>query len=44
MNIYNGLKVSEISDALKLNYKSVENLLGAARKSVRQYVGMQMAI
>lgn len=44
LSLYDGLKVSEISDTLKLNYKSVENLLGAARKSVRQYVGLQMAI
>lgn len=39
LNIYDGLKVSEISKSLNLNYKSMENLLGAARKSVRQYVG-----
>lgn len=44
LNIYEGLKVSEISETLKLGYKSVENLLGAARKSVRQYISLQMAI
>jgi len=44
LNVYDGLKVSEISETLKIKYKSVESLLGAARKTVRQYVGLQMAI
>ena len=38
MSIYEGLKVSEISDILGENYKYVENNLGAARKEIRQYV------
>lgn len=44
MSIYGGMKVSEISDTLKINYKSVENRLGAARKQIRLYVRSRMAI
>lgn len=38
MNVIDGMQVSEISECLQENYKSVENKLGAARKVVRQYV------
>ena len=41
--IYDGMKVSEISEALGENYKRVENYLGAARKEVRQYVDKMLA-
>lgn len=44
LSIYGGMKVSEISDTLKLNYKSVENRLGAARKQIRLYVKERVAI
>ena len=36
MHIYDGMKVSEISQRLGEGYKSVEHRLGAARKAVRQ--------
>ena len=36
LHIYNGMKVSEISQQLSLPYKQVENRLGFARKTVRQ--------
>ena len=36
LHIYNGMKVSEISQQLSLPYKQVENRLGVARKTVRQ--------
>lgn len=36
LHIYNGMKVSEISQQLSLPYKQVENRLGIARKTVRQ--------
>ena len=38
LHIYNGMKVSEISDYLGDNYKSVEYRLGTARKAMRQYL------
>uniref|UniRef100_A0AB33IVU4 Sigma-70 family RNA polymerase sigma factor n=1 Tax=Prevotella sp. GTC17254 TaxID=3236794 RepID=A0AB33IVU4_9BACT len=38
MSLYEGLQVSEISQTLNMNYKSVENRLGMARKEVRQYM------
>ena len=38
LHIYDGMKVSEISDFLGDNYKSVEYRLGAARKVVRDYL------
>lgn len=38
MNVYEGMKTSEISEALDENYKSIENCLGAARKQVRKYM------
>ena len=36
LHIYEGMKVSEISQQLALPYKQVENRLGQARKTVRQ--------
>ena len=36
LHIYDGMKVSEISQQLSLPYKQVENRLGLARKTVRQ--------
>jgi RNA polymerase sigma-70 factor (ECF subfamily) len=36
LHIYDGMKVSEISQQLSLPYKLVENRLGQARKTVRQ--------
>ncbi|MBQ7421245.1 MAG: RNA polymerase sigma factor [Prevotella sp.] len=44
LNIYNGMKISEISDTLHLNYKSVENRLGLARKQIRSYMKERLAI
>jgi RNA polymerase sigma-70 factor (ECF subfamily) len=38
LHIYDGMKVSEISDFLGENYKSVEYRLGTARKAMRQYL------
>lgn len=38
LHIYGGMKVSEISQQLKVSYKKVENQLGLARKTVRQYL------
>ena len=38
LHIYDDMKVSEISQQLNENYKSVENRLGAARKAIRQYL------
>lgn len=43
MNVVYGMQVSEISEHLNENYKSVENRLGAARKVVRQYVRRMLA-
>lgn len=43
MNIDAGLRVSEISERLGANYKSVERQLGLARKEVRRYVGKMLA-
>ncbi|MDO4309676.1 MAG: sigma-70 family RNA polymerase sigma factor [Prevotella sp.] len=43
MNVIEGMQVSEISECLQENYKSVENRLGAARKVVRQYVRKMLA-
>ena len=37
-HILDGMKVSEISDYLGCNYKSVEYQLGTARKAVRRYL------
>lgn len=44
LNIFEGMPVSEISKTLNLNYKSTENHLGAARRAVRQYVRLRLAI
>ncbi len=38
LHIYDGMKVSEISQALGEDYKRVENQLGHARKVVRQHL------
>lgn len=38
LHIYDGMKVSEISQQLGEGYKSVEHRLGLARKSIRQYL------
>ena len=38
LHIYDGMKVSEISDYLGDNYKNVEYRLGTARKVVRSYL------
>ena len=38
LHIYDGLKVSEISQQLGEGYKSVEHRLGAARKAMRHYL------
>ena len=43
MNLFEGLQVSEISKTLHINYKSVENRLGAARKEIRQYMKRVLA-
>lgn len=43
MNLIEGKKVSEISEQLCENYKSVENRLGAARKEVRRYMKRMLA-
>lgn len=38
LHIYNGMKVSEISQQLDEGYKSVEHRLGFARKAIRRYL------
>lgn len=38
LHIYEGMKVSEISQQLGEGYKSVEHRLGTARKVMRQYL------
>lgn len=43
LNIYEGMKVGEISQTLNMNYKSVENTLGIARKRVRSYMRARLA-
>ena len=40
LHVYDGMKVSEISQQLNEGYKSVENRLGIARKAIRQYLKM----
>lgn len=44
LNIFEGMSVSEISKNLQINYKSTENHLGAARRSVRQFVRLRLAM
>ena len=43
LNIYKGMKVQEISRTLNMNYKSVENCLGVARRQIRSYVKSRLA-
>ena len=43
MNMFEGMQVSEISKSLKINYKSVENQLGSARKEIRRYMAHMLA-
>jgi RNA polymerase sigma-70 factor (ECF subfamily) len=43
MNVYGGMKVAEISDELRINYKSVEHRLGAARKEMRSFMKRMLA-
>lgn len=43
MSIYGGMKISEISDTLNINYKSAENRLGLARKEIRRYMERMLA-
>lgn len=38
LHIYDGMKVSEISQQLDEGYKSVEHRLGFARKNIRRYL------
>ena len=43
MNVYGGMKVAEISDELRVSYKSVEHRLGDARREVRSYMRRMLA-
>lgn len=43
MSIYDGLAVSDISKTLNMNYKTVENKLGSARKEMRRYMTRMFA-
>lgn len=43
MNVVEGMQVSEISECLHENYKSVENRLGIARKMMRTYMRRMLA-
>ena len=43
LNIREGMQVSEISERLQMNYKSVENRLGSARKEIRRYMQRMLA-
>lgn len=43
MNVVYGMQVSEISEHLQENYKSIENRLGTARKVMRKYVRRMLA-
>lgn len=43
MNVYDGMQVSEIAIKLDINYKNVENRLGAARKEIRKYMRRMLA-
>ncbi len=38
LHVYDGMKVSEISQQLGEGYKSVEHRLGTARKAIREYM------
>ena len=43
LNVYDGMKVSDICQTLRLNYKCVENRLGQARKEMRTYMRRMLA-
>ena len=43
LNVYDGMKISEISHTLQINYKSVEHRLGMARKEIRNYIRRMLA-
>ncbi len=43
MNLFDGLKVSEIAQKTDSSYKSTENHLGRARKVVRNYIMKMLA-
>ncbi len=43
LNVYDGLQVKDISVQLNVSYKNVENRLGTARKTVRNYVRRMLA-
>lgn len=43
LNICDGMKVAEIAMELEMNYKNVENRLGAARKFMRVYMKRMLA-
>ncbi len=43
MNLFDGMKVSEIALKTETNYKSTENHLGRARKVVRNYMTKMLA-
>jgi RNA polymerase sigma-70 factor (ECF subfamily) len=43
LNIREGMQVSEISERLQMNYKSVESRLGSARKEIRRYMQRMLA-
>ena len=43
LHVYDGMKVSDISQTLHLNYKCVENRLGQARKEMRTYMRRMLA-
>lgn len=40
LNVYDGMKVGRIAEELHLDYKVAERRLGAARREVRQAVGL----
>lgn len=43
LNVYDGMKVSEIAIKLDVTYKHVEHRLGAARKEMRKYMRRMLA-
>lgn len=43
LNVYDGMKVSEIAIRLDVTYKHVEHRLGAARKEMRKYMRRMLA-
>lgn len=43
MNVFEGKQVKDISEELGINYKTIENRLGTARKEVRGYMRRIMA-